>query len=399
MNVLYTASLYRPHVGGIETMVEELGMRLQDEGANVTVLTKQWPDECELDERETINGIDIVRVPTATLPEEYERLAHVIGERKSEMPVDVVHSVGIWRPLPLFGVMLAREANAPVVGTFAGSEVPDPHDNSMDYVWERGKRYMRPILTQFDALNAVSQSVADNAQAVAPEIGKIDVLPVGINTEACEVAVAPERYAGVPYIVSTRRLFYAKGTDVLINAFSKIAAEWPACRLVIAGDGPERPTLEKLVSDLDLTDRVDFLGAVPLQESLNLMKGAAATVVASRSEGGGLVNSEANAVGTPLIASDVGGIREYTDENSAILIPPEDPEALARALSEVHRNHDLVRQMVQNGIRRARRQSWDTIYPTYRDLYVSYQGGQQRSFEPWDQESSNLWNIVSGLFR
>jgi glycosyltransferase involved in cell wall biosynthesis len=102
----------------------------------------------------------------------------------------------------------------------------------------------------------------------------------------------------------------------------------------LIGDGPLRAELEALTADLNLTDRVRFLGS--RDDVAALLVAADVAVLSSRSEGLSLALLEAMAAGKPVVATRVGGNPEVlTDGETGRLVPPADPEALAAALLEV----------------------------------------------------------------
>lgn len=138
--------------------------------------------------------------------------------------------------------------------------------------------------------------------------------------------------AGALVALSVGRLEPIKGFDILLAAWAQLAAPRPS--LLLAGDGAERPRLEALVAAGSCGDRVRFLGArddVPA-----LLAAADLFVLASRNEGMGRAFVEAMAAGLPVIGTDVGGVRTFVrDGENGFLVPPEDPTALARAVSRI----------------------------------------------------------------
>jgi glycosyltransferase involved in cell wall biosynthesis len=130
-----------------------------------------------------------------------------------------------------------------------------------------------------------------------------------------------------PIIGLVARLQKVKGADVLINAPSFLKT--PAC-LVIVGDGPERTALELQARGRRLMDRIRFLGVRGDVEAI--LPALDLFVLPSRAEGLPLALVEAQACGAPVVATDVGGAREACCPKSALLAPPDDPQALAAAI-------------------------------------------------------------------
>jgi glycosyltransferase involved in cell wall biosynthesis len=103
--------------------------------------------------------------------------------------------------------------------------------------------------------------------------------------------------------------------------------------LVLAGDGPEREPMEARAAELGLADRVRFVGSLPRRGVLELFRGADATLLSSSWENFPHTVVESLAVGTPVIATRVGGVPEVlTDGENGLLVPPGDPDALAAAI-------------------------------------------------------------------
>jgi glycosyltransferase involved in cell wall biosynthesis len=137
-----------------------------------------------------------------------------------------------------------------------------------------------------------------------------------------------------PRIVCAARLVQEKGVDVLLRAMTVIRDEFPEVRLEIAGDGPERPPLERLAADLGITASVRFLGWLPPARMSGFFASALVAVLPSRLEEGlGMALVEAGLNRCALVGSDLGGIRDVVQPGmTGFLVPPEDPGALASAL-------------------------------------------------------------------
>jgi glycosyltransferase involved in cell wall biosynthesis len=130
-------------------------------------------------------------------------------------------------------------------------------------------------------------------------------------------------------LVFAGRLGPQKAVGVLLDALGRISD----VTLVIAGDGPERPALERRVLELGLDARVRFLGSVPRETVLRLFRAADASVLASAWENFPHTVVEALAVGCPVIATAVGGVPEVVrDGENGLLVPPGEPGALADAI-------------------------------------------------------------------
>jgi glycosyltransferase involved in cell wall biosynthesis len=135
-----------------------------------------------------------------------------------------------------------------------------------------------------------------------------------------------------PTLAFAGRLMAAKALDVAFEAL----AEVDGVALLVAGDGPDRPALEIRAASLGLGARVRFLGAQPRGDVLSLFRAADAVLLSSAWENFPHTVVEALAVGTPVVATAVGGIPEVVrDGENGLLVPPGDPRALAAAMRRV----------------------------------------------------------------
>ncbi len=142
------------------------------------------------------------------------------------------------------------------------------------------------------------------------------------------------------------RLHPTKGQDVLLNSIVRLKDRFPNAVFEFVGDGPCKGECERLAAELGIADRCRFVGRLPHDEVLRRMGRAYVSVVPSRSECFGLVNIESLAMGTPVVASDVGGIGEiFDDGEEGYLVPPDDPETLADRLAEILSDSKLRKRM------------------------------------------------------
>ncbi len=387
--ILFVTSLYNPHVGGIETMIRELSKRYQDLGFEVSVLTKKWPKE--LCNYEKIDNVSVYRVISAKSESEFVDLIEYIKTIENELKSDIVHVLGVRRPLPLIGLMLARKWSVPVLMTVAGGDIPDPVDVNPGIVWNQGAELIPDSMSQADLVNTVSNYLSMQTRDLFPNIKQVTTLYAGINVS--EIKKIQPKDISEKFVFSLRRLDPYKGVHILIGAFNMIKDLFPELYLVIAGDGEEKNNLLQLAEDLDLQGRVRFVGTVSLSEGIAFLKSAEFTVVPSISEGGGLVNVEAQAAGCPVIASRVGGIPEYLKDGvSGLLFNCGDVNELANHMRMLLTDNVLRKKLIENGYVHADKFDWDNLVPNYIDLYKNLiVKGHKKEFIPWSQSVEKLW--------
>lgn len=148
-------------------------------------------------------------------------------------------------------------------------------------------------------------------------------------TARAELGLDPAR----GLVVAVRRLVPRVGLDILLRAWSELPA---GPLLALVGDGPSRVGLQDLAAQLGLADRVRFVGRVHEEELTRWYRAGDVSVVPSVAlEGFGLVVTESLAAGTPVIASDLDGLRDALGGlDRSLLVPPGDPGALAARLGE-----------------------------------------------------------------
>ena len=136
------------------------------------------------------------------------------------------------------------------------------------------------------------------------------------------------------------RFAATKGVDVLLRALPSV----PDVSCVLVGDGPERPSLERLAEDLGIADRVVMVGWA--DQPRNYLPGFDLAVLPSRAESLPLAVIEAMLAERAVIASDVGGVGELVlDGVTGVLVPSEDPDALARAMAQLLGEPSLAAEM------------------------------------------------------
>lgn len=172
-------------------------------------------------------------------------------------------------------------------------------------------------------------------------------------------------------VVYAGRLVQEKRVDVLIDAFVRLLRERPTARLFIAGEGPDQARLHGQVVT-QRVDRVRFLGLLPKADVHRLLAGADLLVLPSRFEGFPMVALEALAYGVPVVASDVGGIREMLGDGLERFIwRSGDPEELKAKMMDAADHRAQLRELC---IVRAGRYDTARILPQLEAVYSSLGG-------------------------
>ena len=158
-------------------------------------------------------------------------------------------------------------------------------------------------------------------------------------------------------VVSASRLELSKGHDVLIQAFSRLSADMPDVRLLIAGDGRDRQTLEQLARESSAASQITFLGRLPRHRLRELFQISFCFAMITRRENFGLVYLEASACGKAVIGGRTGGVPEAVEDGvSGLLVNPESVDETEAALRKLLSDQGYCDKLGQQGYGRFLRQ-------------------------------------------
>jgi colanic acid/amylovoran biosynthesis glycosyltransferase len=227
--------------------------------------------------------------------------------------------------------LAARRLGIPLVVTFRGSDL------TIHPGYRRLHHDYRKLFRQMARAICISQFLADNLHGYGYR-GPIDIVPTGIRLDDFPFR-GPLLPSGEIRLLYVGRQVACKGVDVLIRAFATAARSDARIVLDIVGDGDSGPANERLARQLGVERRIVFHGEQPRDEVLAALRRAhvfvmpSVTTESGQAEGLGNVQREAMAVGLPVIATRNGGIPEtIPPEHRDELVPPDDPDALARGI-------------------------------------------------------------------
>ncbi len=337
-----------PQAGGAEIHLHEIYGRLAARGHRVRLVCSGWAGGPA---RAVVDGIEVERhgdrnrfalvgrgaVRAALRAERPEILVEDINKVPlflaglSDVPLGVI--------IPhLFGTTVFQEAAWPMALLVWLLERPIP--------WA----YRRA------GFHAISESTREDLieRGVAAE--RITVIHPGVDAGA--FTPGPGR-AAEPTFMYVGRLRRYKGVEVAIRALALARASRPDLRLEIAGRGDDRPRLEGLVRELGQGEAVRFLGFVPEEAKVGLLRRAWANIFPSPKEGWGITNVEAAACGTPSLASDSPGLRDSVrHEETGYLVPHGDAGALARRMLDLAADPALMERLGRQARSFAESLSW-----------------------------------------
>jgi glycogen synthase len=268
-------------------------------------------------------------------------------------------------PPSVYLALLRAQLSAQLVFTAQGELTFDAHG-----AFERSatlRAGLRRMLRQADVVTACSAYVLRDLERFGQVRGPTYVIANGVELSDFPLVCSPSEGGG--YVLAVGRLVPQKGFDTLLEAF--VADGLKRWTLLFAGDGIDRHKLEARARELGLAARVRFLGSVDRSQLAELLRGAHAFAFPSRGEGFGIALLEAMAAGVPAVATTAGGVPEFArDGENALLVPPDNPAALAQALERLTTDLQLRERIVLGGKKTAAEFAWTVIASRYEQVYL-----------------------------
>jgi glycosyltransferase involved in cell wall biosynthesis len=343
--------------GGSEQVTKEVYRRLAGSGTTIRVLSAAPAVPAGVGEVagipvEYLAARDLSRILGAQVlwaPHVRAAAARAIDEFRP----DVVHATSIHFVAALSGSKEAAKRSVPIVTT---AHVGSVRHLPLSTRWAAHTyEYLlsRRLLERSTAVIAVSEAVRHHLENLGTPGDRIRVVANGVDHERFKPGAGnrPRR------VIFVGRLIANKGPDLVLRAFA--LANVADADLLMVGDGPLRPRLERQASAAGISHSVHFLGRRNDVEAL--LSRAALFVRPSMTEGQSLALLEAMATETCAIASDIEPNRELLDNGRAgMLVPPGDARALSEAIRVLLEDDSLRNHYAIRGRQRALEHSWDT---------------------------------------
>jgi glycosyltransferase involved in cell wall biosynthesis len=359
MRVALIGDHYYPDMGGAPHYAFELSLQLAKLGIEAVVITHAHPGQSE---EEEIAGVKIKRVKGLVLnnphcaasPSVFRHCHKYIMDGR----FDVVHGLDIYSPMALIVIPFVHRHRIPCVLTC---------HTVMDSLFSIFlQRPMGLALRRADRLIAVSQASARFCCLLGCPEKRITVVPNGVdlscfNGNLDAFVMREELNIGdEPLVVTASRLIKRKNPNLLISAFAKVLKVVPDAKLVIAGSGREQDNLSRQVKGLNIANSVFMVGGLAREQVAQLMAAADVFVLPSKMESFGLALLEASAAGVPVVCSNAGGVPEvFQDGFNALLYPPGDDIAMAKAIIRLIQDRELAKTISANAVVTSRRFTWE----------------------------------------
>ncbi|MGH7717711.1 MAG: glycosyltransferase family 4 protein [Gemmatimonadaceae bacterium] len=370
--VLFWSDAFWPNIGGVEVLGARLVTALRARGHEIIVVTRR--DVLDLPAESCYEGVSVRRFEFLQVAQSRDAFRWIemrrqIARLKREFAPDVVHVYHA-----AFDTVLHLET----LDAHPAATLSTVHGALPDHVVTPGSM-LRRLLGDSAWVTACSVAALDRVRAQAPEI--VDRSSVIVNA----LEPAPHEPAPIPFsppclLCVGRVMTDEKGFDLAISALEQLAPRHPELRLTIAGGGDALPALEAHARAVGIADRVDFLGWVNPGQIPSLMASATVVLMPSRiEEGFGLALLQAAQLGRPVIATRTGGLPEVVlDGETGLLVEPENPGAIARAIEALLRDPERTIAMGQAARRRALTEfGWERHVDAYDELLHTLTNGHR----------------------
>jgi glycosyltransferase involved in cell wall biosynthesis len=364
--ILIFSLAYFPFIGGAEIAVKEITDRIGDRFDFDLVtykFNKEWRDF------EKIGNVNVYRVKCAN------KFFFVF---KSWLLAKKLNKENNY--FATWSIMAAYAGFSALFFKFSNPKIPflltlQEGDSEKHILKRVGFFYpvWKLIFKKANYIQAISNFLADFGKCYGA-ICPIEVVPNGVNTQiyADYTQTNVDKKTSVKTIITTSRLVYKNGIDILIRAMAELKIkdircpmdiECPRIELLILGSGPEEKNLKKLAQNLGVVNEVIFIGHVEPDKIPEYLYKADIFVRPSRSEGLGNSFLEAMVAGLPVIGTRVGGIPDFIkDGETGIFCKSENPKDLASKIKLLFEDKNLSDKLSYNGRKLVfEKYSWDKI--------------------------------------
>ncbi|OGM22432.1 hypothetical protein A2863_03835 [Candidatus Woesebacteria bacterium RIFCSPHIGHO2_01_FULL_38_9b] len=339
--------------GGAEVYVHEIAKRLVKQGNSVTLFCG-WDGKSKRNGK--VNGINVIRRGGFYTMYPIALIYYILKLRgKYDLVIDCENGIPFFTPLyvGIPKILIIHHVHQEVFRKhlkFPLSQIAVFLESKLMPVLYRNC----PIIT---ISNSSKEDIIGHGWAKSENI---DIVTPAIDLSSYE----PKPKTPYPSFVYLGRLMPWKNIDVAITAFAKICNKYPTSKLTIAGFGESFPMLTKLVKKLKIENNVIFSGWVDEATKVMLFAQSWTAIQPSSFEGWGITVIEANACGTPVIASDIKGLRDSVINNrTGILFPVREIETLAEAMDKLIVNESYRAYLSEESYKWARNFTWE--YSTY----------------------------------
>lgn len=370
--ILILSLAYVPFVGGAEIAVKEITKRLSDDFEFDLICARM---DRKLKKKEKIDNVNIYRLGFG-LKNLDKYLFTFFGFFKAWKLYKKNNYQIIWPIMAAYAsFVFLFKIFFPKVKILLTLQEGDP----LEYIaglkrFKFFKPFYKFYFKKVDQVQAISNFLADWAKVLGVKKEKIVIIPNGINLPSLTTQ-SKVKHNNQKIILTVSRLVEKNGLKDLIKSFHLLVTHYPllTVKLIIVGDGPLRPNLEKLVNELNLIGRVEFVGGVLPENVAKYYAAADVFVRPSLSEGLGNSFLEAMANDVPVIATPVGGIPDFLKAGeTGWFCQQKNPESIAEKIDYVldEKKSVEVNQVIQNAKKMVlEKYTWEIVAEKMRNIF------------------------------
>jgi glycosyltransferase involved in cell wall biosynthesis len=357
MRIAILSVRYPPKwIGGEELATRYIAEGLAAQGHEIHVVTSF---DKNFSHQSAENGVTVHRIicQTPRLVSDYHFQARALLALRRISPAIVIIEMFY---ICICGLFIKKLLMTPYVVCGHGSDIYLPP------TWDqRATRKLRAAaLESADAITALGPVM----QARIRQLWRVESTIVPNGVHPARFAKLDKREARAltglndagPIIIYVGALRTVKGVEFLLKAMKTIAEADPTVTLLLVGDGVEREKLEGLVRNLGLEERVRFIGRVDNEDVSRYLSASDLFILPSLAEGFGIALLEAMASGLPIVATNVGDIPSFVENDvNGFLVEPGRESEIAEKVLQLLQDRELRERMARDNLSNARLYSWD----------------------------------------
>lgn len=349
MKILIVVPLYPPkHIGGTEIFTQNLAKELSKKHKVDIITTDQ--EEKQLKTK----NLEVHYIKKHKFPQQILFLIKKIL-KFSDVDIIVAHMVS---PSGIAAILASKLMKKPCIIRL--SDLNEEIKLKKNYQIHR--KLLRFVL-KHSKIISISTYMKNKLKKINPRVNTL-VLPQGIELKPSKKTKQTKT------LINIARLVEFKDHTTLIKAMYLIHKKYPDYKLKIIGHGPEENKLKKLTKKLYLNDSIEFLGRVPLEETLKHLKNSDIFILSSVEESFGRVLLEAMNYGLPIVSTRIGGPSDIIkDEVNGFLVDPKDYKGISNRVIKLIENKKLYDKISKNNIRDIKKYSFLNVAEQFIKVY------------------------------
>ncbi len=359
--------LYTPISGGVELNMQKISEYLINKGYKVTVLCSDKNNKNK--KEETINGVKVIYVKAYfnifKVP-----FAPLYWYGFSKMKPDLIHAFGTSPGFSDVSIIYAKIFKIPCLLSYRfDGNAESLMGQFFAYIYN--STINKIVVKLADKITTTGISYASTSLVLKGIMDKVTIITNGIDLKLFNRTLNKKKGGySLPkgkIILWVGRFVKYKGLRYLIKSMKYV----PEGTLIIIGSGVLEKKLKELTKKENLRKKIQFIGHIDNEELPYFYHKAYVYVLSSITRGENCTNSslEAMSCGTPVIASDLPGVRDLITDNVGFRVQPKDSRGIAEKINYLFANETMRERMSKEGVRKAQNYSWGKVNKKYLDLY------------------------------